>query len=99
MDGTGWLLTATQGRYRHSCMTWKGMLPGGPWQQFCRRLPRELREQWVAIPRNGNTATVYFKVRNTTDMNSFLHPEVTSKYLAEIFYPNAHPLFTSLNGL
>lgn len=32
-------------------------------------------------------------------MNSFLHPEVTTKDLAGIFYPNAHPLFTSVDGL
>jgi hypothetical protein len=35
-------------------------------------------EQWWVIPYGNGIATAYFKVTNTTDLNSLLHPEVTT---------------------
>jgi hypothetical protein len=32
-------------------------------------------EQWWAIPSGAGTATAYFRVTNTTDLNAFAHPE------------------------
>lgn len=60
----------------------KGFLTGGTdpsGSNYADAFLGAYKEEWWAIPRNGNTAAVYFKVTNTTDLNSFLHPTITTE--------------------
>jgi RHS repeat-associated protein len=59
-----------------------GVLSGGHFQhKYADNFLGSYEESWTAVYRGPHTATVYFTATNQTNLNSFFHPEETSKYL------------------
>jgi RHS repeat-associated protein len=53
---------------------------------------------WAAVPISEKKATVFFTVKNTTDLNSLVHPEFISKFALGPFSWFSPPLVRSIDG-